>query len=39
MSIQDELAEYLMYILEINEDRIPQIIGLFNDYASKVEME
>jgi DNA repair exonuclease SbcCD nuclease subunit len=39
MSVQDELAEYLMYILEINEDRIPQIIGLFNDYASKVEME
>ena len=39
MSIQDELAEYLMYILEINEDRIPQIIGLFNDYAGKVDME
>jgi DNA repair exonuclease SbcCD nuclease subunit len=39
MSIQDELAEYLMYILEINEDRIPQIIGLFNDYASKAQME
>jgi DNA repair exonuclease SbcCD nuclease subunit len=39
MSIQEELAEYLTYILEINEEKIPEIIGLFNDYASKVEME
>ena len=39
MSIQDELAEYLTYILEISETRIPNIIGIFNDYATKVEME
>jgi len=39
MSIQEELAEYLQYILEIPDTRIPEIIGLFNDYASKVEME
>lgn len=39
MSIQEELAEYLTYILEIKEEKIPEIIGLFNDYASKVEME
>ena len=39
MTIAEELAEYLAYILEINEDRIPDIIGTFNDYASKVEME
>lgn len=39
MTIQEELSEYLAYILEINEDRIPEIIGLFNDYAAKVEME
>jgi DNA repair exonuclease SbcCD nuclease subunit len=39
MTIQEELAEYLAYILEIDETRIPEIIGLFNDYASKVEME
>ena len=39
MTIEEELVEYLNYILEINEDRIPDIIGTFNDYASKVEME
>jgi len=39
MTIQDELVEYLTYILEIPEPRIPEIIGIFNDYASKVEME
>lgn len=39
MSIEEELVEYLTYILEINQERIPDIIGIFNDYASKVEME
>jgi DNA repair exonuclease SbcCD nuclease subunit len=39
MSVEDELVEYLSYILEINQDRIPDIIGTFNDYASKIEME
>lgn len=39
MSIQDELVEYLTYILEINETRIPDIVGLFNDYAAKIEVE
>ena len=39
MSIQDELIEYLTYILEISETKIPEIVGIFNDYASKIEME
>ena len=39
MTIQEELAEYLMYILEINEEKVSDIVGTFNDYASKVEME
>ena len=39
MTIQEELAEYLTYILELPETKIPNIIGIFNDYASKVEME
>ena len=39
MTIQDELVEYLSYILEIPDERIPQIVGIFNDYATKVEME
>lgn len=39
MSLAEELVEYLMYILEIDESNIPNIVGLFNDYAAKVEME
>ena len=38
MSIQDELVEYLTYILELPETAIPDILGTYNDYASKVEM-
>ena len=38
-TIEEELSEYLTYILELDEARIPKIIGTFNDYASKVEME
>jgi hypothetical protein len=38
MSVAEELHEYLQYILEIDEEKIPDIIGLFNDYASRVEM-
>ena len=39
MSVQDELVEYLKYILEISETKIPEIVGIFNDYSSKIEME
>ena len=39
MSIQEELVEYLMYILELPESKIPNIVGLFNDYAGKIDME
>lgn len=39
MTVQEELAEYLTYILEIPEPRILNILGLFNDYSSKIEME
>ena len=39
MTIQEELTEYLQFVLEIEEARIPDIIGTFNDYASKVAME
>lgn len=39
MTIQDELSEYLQYVLEIEDKKIPSIIGTFNDYASKVTME
>ena len=39
MSIADELVEYLKYVLCVNEDNIPEIVGLFNDYTSKTDME
>ena len=38
MTIQEELIEYLTYILQIKEDKIPDIIGTYNDYASNLEM-
>ena len=39
MTIQEELSEYLTYILEISDEKVTDIVGLFNDYASKIEME
>jgi len=39
MTVQEELSEYLQFVLEIEEAKIPEIIGTFNDYASKVTME
>lgn len=39
MTIQEELVEYLRYILELPEERITDIVGTFNDYAATVEME
>ena len=38
MTIQEELVEYLTYILEINPAKIPDIIGTYNDYTSNIEM-
>jgi len=39
MSIQEELVEYLAYILELEDDKIQNIVGTFNDYAQKTTME
>ena len=38
-SVGEELVEYLTYVLEIAEDKIPEILGLYNDYAKNIEME
>lgn len=35
MSIGDELAEYLTYILELPEDTKKRALGVFHDYAAK----
>ena len=38
-SVGEELVEYLTYVLEIAEDKIPEILGLYNDYAKNLEVE
>ena len=38
MSIQEELVEYLAYILELEESKLQNIVGTFNDYAQKTSM-
>ena len=35
---RDELIEYLTYILELSDDKIPDIIGTYNDYAQTATM-
>lgn len=35
MTIKDELAEYLLYILELPEDKIQRAIGVFHDYSAR----
>lgn len=38
MSISDELREYLLYILELPEEKTDNLIGIFNDYTSRVKL-
>jgi DNA repair exonuclease SbcCD nuclease subunit len=38
MSIEQELAEYFRYILELPEDQITEAISTFNDYTRKTTM-
>jgi len=35
MSIADELAEYLTYILELSEDKRTRALGVFHDYKAR----
>ena len=39
MSLVEELVEYLSFILELPEDKLTSVIGVFNDYLKNVEME
>ena len=39
LTVGEELVEYLLYVLEIHEDKIPDIVGIFNDYAKNLEVE
>ena len=38
MTIEEELVEYLTFILEISSDKLPDILGTYNDYATKAQM-
>jgi len=38
MTMEEELVEYLSYILEISEDKIPDILGTYNDYVTNSDM-
>jgi DNA repair exonuclease SbcCD nuclease subunit len=35
-TVQDELVEYLRYILEINDDKIEKAVQTFNDYSARI---
>ena len=39
MTIEEELGEYLSYILELEESKVKKILGVFSDYAKEVAME
>jgi DNA repair exonuclease SbcCD nuclease subunit len=39
MSMEEELNECLSYILELNEDKVKNILGVFSDYAKEVAVE
>jgi len=38
LSISDELIKYLQEILSFDDDKIKNIMGVFNDYSSEVEV-
>jgi len=39
MTMEDELVEYLLYILQIKEENLKSILGTYNDYAQKAQVE
>ena len=38
MTMEDELVEYLRYILEIPDEQIFNILGTYNDYAKTAQL-
>jgi hypothetical protein len=38
LTIDEELAEYLSAILNLTDDKIQNIMGVFNDYSKKATM-
>ena len=39
MTIEEELNEYLSYILELEESKTKNILGVFSDYAKEADVE
>lgn len=39
MNISDELFEYLIYILGLEEQQAKDVIGVFHDYSAKIALE
>ncbi len=39
MTLEEELVEYFRYILELPDKQISNIIGTYNDYAQKAQVE
>lgn len=39
MTMEEELGEYLSYILELDENKVKNILGVFSDYAKEVTVE
>ena len=39
MTIEEELGEYLSYILELDDEKVKKIIGVFSDHAREANME
>ena len=38
MSIEDELVEYLSYILELKDEQVKEILGVYHDYSRDIAM-
>ena len=39
MTLEEELVEYLRYILDLPDTQISKIVGTYNDYAQKAQVE
>ena len=38
MTMEEELAEYLSYILELKDETVTQILGIFHDNSKNAEV-
>jgi len=38
MTVEQELVEYLLYILELPEEKVPELVGVYHDKIKKTDM-